>query len=261
MRKKESSFAETRRKTGISLKVNTIEANEVDCTAGRKNGQEARTNPSQRGSMQKLPGSIRRAFLISHILLVGSLATIAAPQSSRDAAHETARPSPNWLRNGVIYEINPRTFSAAGNFDGITGRLDDLRDLGVTILWLMPIHPVGQRKKKGTLGSPYAVRDYYAINPDYGTKDDLHRLVTEAHRRGLKVIIDIVANHTAWDSVMMQTRFLPARFQRPDRLSLRLDRCRRPRLLAAEAARRHDRHAEILAARIRSGRFSLRCGR
>jgi cyclomaltodextrinase len=69
----------------------------------------------------------------------------------------------------------------------------------------MPIHPIGQVKRKGTLGSPYSVRDYYAINPDYGTKDDLHRLVTGAHRHGIKVIMDIVANHTAWDSVMMRT--------------------------------------------------------
>ena len=68
----------------------------------------------------------------------------------------------------------------------------------------MPIHPIGQDKKKGTIGSPYAVRDYYAINPDYGTKEDFKKLITEAHRRGMKVIIDIVANHTSWDSVMMK---------------------------------------------------------
>jgi glycosidase len=69
----------------------------------------------------------------------------------------------------------------------------------------MPVHPVGRERSKGTLGSPYAVRDYFAINPDYGTAEDLRRLVTEAHRGGFKVIIDIVANHTAWDSVMMKT--------------------------------------------------------
>jgi glycosidase len=68
----------------------------------------------------------------------------------------------------------------------------------------MPIHPVGQAKKKGSIGSAYAVQDYYAINPSYGTKDDFKRLVSEAHQRGLKVIIDIVANHTAWDSVLMK---------------------------------------------------------
>ncbi len=74
----------------------------------------------------------------------------------------------------------------------------------MTVLWLMPIHPIGQEKKKGTIGSPYAVKDFYAVNPDYGTKEDFKRLVAEAHKRGLKVIIDIVANHTAWDSVMMK---------------------------------------------------------
>ena len=115
-----------------------------------------------------------------------------------------ARPVRDWVRDGVVYEIYPRAFSPQGNFNGITARLDDLKDLGVTILWLMPIHPIGQEKKKGTIGSPYAVRDYYGINPDYGTKDDLKKLISEAHRRGMKVIIDIVANHTSWDSVLMK---------------------------------------------------------
>jgi len=114
------------------------------------------------------------------------------------------RPVRDWVRDGVIYEIYPRAFSQQGNFNAITARLDELKKLGVTILWLMPIHPIGQEKKKGTIGSPYAVRDYYGINPDYGTAEDLKRLVREAHARGLKVIIDIVANHTSWDSVLMK---------------------------------------------------------
>ena len=122
----------------------------------------------------------------------------------RDFSKEPARATRDWVRDGVVYEIYPRAFSPQGNFIGITERLDTLKDLGVNILWLMPIHPIGQEKKKGTIGSPYAVRDYYGINPDYGTSADLKRLVTEAHRRGLKVIIDIVANHTSWDSVLMK---------------------------------------------------------
>ena len=105
----------------------------------------------------------------------------------------------------MIYEAFPRDFSPAGDFNGVTAGLDRLQQLGVDVLWLMPIHPIGQVKRKGTLGSPYSVRDYYAINPDYGTKDDLKRLVAEAHRRHMRVIIDIVANHTSWDSVIMQT--------------------------------------------------------
>lgn len=128
----------------------------------------------------------------------------AAQQPARDVSKEPARSTREWVRDGVVYEIYPRAFSAQGNFNGITARLDDLKDLGVNILWLMPIHPIGQEKKKGTIGSPYAVRDYYAINPDYGTKEDFRKLITEAHRRGMKVIIDIVANHTSWDSVLMK---------------------------------------------------------
>src|ERR1043165_2199118 len=117
---------------------------------------------------------------------------------------QQARAVPDWVRDGVIYEIYPRAFSQQGNFNAITARLDELKDLGVTILWLMPIHPIGQEKKKGTIGSPYAVRDYYGINPDYGTIVYLKRLVRGAHARGLKVIIDIVANHTSWDNVLMK---------------------------------------------------------
>ncbi|HEX8116269.1 MAG TPA: alpha-amylase family glycosyl hydrolase [Pyrinomonadaceae bacterium] len=127
-------------------------------------------------------------------------------RQGRDVSRENARSTaPAWVRAGVIYEIYPRQFSEAGNFAGVTAQLDRLKELGVNILWLMPVHPIGQEKKKGPVGSPYAVRDYYAVNPDYGTAADLKRLVAEAHRRGLKVIIDIVANPTSWDSVMMKT--------------------------------------------------------
>lgn len=127
-----------------------------------------------------------------------------AQQSPRDFSKENARPSPDWVKDAVIYEIYPRAFSQKGDFNSITADLDRLKNTGVTVLWLMPVHPIGQAKKKGTIGSPYAVKDFYAINPDYGTAADLKRLVAEAHKRGLKVIIDIVANHTAWDSVMMK---------------------------------------------------------
>jgi cyclomaltodextrinase / maltogenic alpha-amylase / neopullulanase len=136
--------------------------------------------------------------------LVLSLLLCLCSIRADESALPNAREVPAWLRDGVIYELFPRNFSAEGNFNGITARLNELKDLGVGIIWLMPIHPLGEKLRKGTIGSPYAVRDYYAINPDYGTEADLKRLVAEAHRRGLKVIIDIVANHTSWDSVMMQ---------------------------------------------------------
>src|SRR6266481_1751515 len=148
----------------------------------------------------------RRSFGLTALLILSLLllAVLARQNLGQEAARGQARVSRPWVRDGVIYEIYPRDFSAEGNFNGITAQLDRLKDLGITIIWLMPIHPIGQEKKKGTIGSPYAVRDYYGINPDYGTKDDLKRLISEAHKRGQKVIIDIVANHTSWDSVMMK---------------------------------------------------------
>ena len=150
----------------------------------------------------------RIAFaLLAGIALLAPLGAAAdvtpLDKPARDYSQQAARSSPAWLHDGVIYEIFPRAFSTSGDFAGVTAQLDRLQQLGVNILWLMPIHPLGKLKGKGTLGSPYAVRDFYGIDPAYGKAEDLHRLVTEAHKRHLKVIIDIVANHTAWDSVMM----------------------------------------------------------
>ena len=127
-------------------------------------------------------------------------------KADADVSGLAARPSPDWLRSGTIYEIFPRDFSAAGNLAGVTARLDDLQHLGVNVLWLMPIHPIGQKGRKGDFGSPYSIRDYYSIDPNYGTLDDFKQLVTGAHQRGMKVIMDLVANHTAWDSVMMTNK-------------------------------------------------------
>jgi glycosidase len=154
--------------------------------------------------------ALLRRFAWAALASLGLLAPLGAAANStpldsppRDYSQLASRSSPAWVHDGVIYEIFPRAFSARGDFAGVTAQLDRLQQLGVNILWLMPIHPMGKVRSKGTLGSPYAVRDFYGIDPAYGTADDLHRLVSEAHKRSLKVIIDIVANHTAWDSVMM----------------------------------------------------------
>ena len=151
-----------------------------------------------------------RGFAWAALAGLGLLAPLGAAADAtpldappRDYSRLAARSSPAWVHDGVIYEIFPRAFSERGDFKGVTAQLDRLQQLGVNILWLMPIHPMGKVKSKGTLGSPYAVRDYYGIDPAYGTAGDLRRLVSEAHKRNLKVIIDIVANHTSWDSVMM----------------------------------------------------------
>jgi len=123
--------------------------------------------------------------------------------SDRVVSAVQARSAPPWLQPGLIYEVFPHDFSPAGNLNGVTAGLDRLKSLGVTVIWLMPIHPTGVLKRIGTNGSPYAVRDFYAIEPSYGTKADLQHLVDEAHRRGMKVILDMVFDHTSFDSVML----------------------------------------------------------
>lgn len=140
----------------------------------------------------------------SFLALLALLFVSASSAADVDDDRPAARKPPEWLRDAVIYEVYPRAFSPTGDLDGVTAQLDRLKDLGVDVIWLMPIHPVGKLNAKGTLGSPYAVRDYEAIDPAYGTADDLKELVEAAHRRGMKVFIDIVANHTSWDSVLMQ---------------------------------------------------------
>lgn len=107
---------------------------------------------------------------------------------------------PEWSRNAVIYEVNVRQFTPQGTFAAFAEHLPRLRELGVDILWFMPIHPIGELNRKGSLGSYYSVRDYRAVNPEFGTMDDWRALVQQCHELGFKVIIDWVANHSAWDN-------------------------------------------------------------
>jgi len=104
-----------------------------------------------------------------------------------------------WSRNAVIYEMNVRQFTEEGTFNAASEWLGELSDMGVGIIWLMPIHPIGELNRKGSLGSYYSVRDYKAINPEFGNEEDFRRFVSTAHSLGMKVIIDWVANHTSWD--------------------------------------------------------------
>ncbi|MCF8357599.1 MAG: alpha-amylase [Prolixibacteraceae bacterium] len=97
----------------------------------------------------------------------------------------------------VMYEVNMRAFSNEGTFDGVTVRLDSIQALGVNVIWLMPIYPIGELKG---VGSPYCVKDYKAVNEEYGTLTDLRELIEKAHELDMAVILDWVANHTAWDN-------------------------------------------------------------
>ncbi len=110
---------------------------------------------------------------------------------------------PEWSKNATIYQINTRQFTPEGTFKAAETQLPRLKDLGADILWLMPIHEIGKVNRKGTLGSPYAVKDYYSVNPEFGNLDDLKHFVSAAHNLDMHVILDWVPNHTAWDSVLM----------------------------------------------------------
>lgn len=107
---------------------------------------------------------------------------------------------PEWSKNATIYEVNLRQYTPEGTFKAFEAHLPRLKKMGIDIIWLMPIHPIGVEKRKGSLGSEYSVKDYYGINPEYGNKDDFKHLVNKIHSMGMYVIIDWVANHSAWDN-------------------------------------------------------------
>lgn len=128
------------------------------------------------------------------LLLLAHLAAPSEPQVG------LLRPLPEV----VIYEENLRAEGSDTAFNAVTDRLDSIQALGANVLWLMPIQPVGKLKSAGGLGSPYACADFDAVNPEFGTPADLHRLIAAAHQRKIAVILDWVANHTAWDNPWIQ---------------------------------------------------------
>ena len=147
-------------------------------------------------------------------LLSLALLAVAAPLAAQDAG-DPWQPKPyveiehpDWSKDAVLYQINTRQFTPEGTFRAAEREFPRLKELGVDVLWLMPIHPIGEMNRKGTLGSPYSVKDYYGVNPEFGTPEDLKHFIDTAHAMGFKVILDWVANHTAWDN--------PLRTQHPD---------------------------------------------
>jgi glycosidase len=121
---------------------------------------------------------------------------------------------PEWTYDSVVYEVNVRQFSPEGTFKGVEAQLPRLKDLGVDVLWLMPMYQIGEVERKGTLGSYYAISDYKSVNPEFGTMEDFEHLLSVAHEQGFKVILDWVANQTAPDHVWMEGK--PADFYERD---------------------------------------------
>jgi alpha-amylase len=128
-----------------------------------------------------------------------AIRTTAAKNVSTDDYFHTVRML-KWRQRGNIYEVNIRQYTPAGTFNAFAKNLDRLKAMGVETLWLMPINPISRTDRKGSLGSYYAVADYTAVNPEFGTLADFKRLVEAAHTRGMKVLIDWVPNHTGADN-------------------------------------------------------------
>lgn len=136
-------------------------------------------------------------------LLTAAIILISCQPSKKEKMIKPASHNA-WSKNAVIYEVNIRQFTKEGTINAFAKHLPRLEKLGVEILWLMPIYPISEKNRKGTMGSYYAVKDYRAVNPEFGTMEDLKKLIDAAHQKGMKVILDWVANHTGWDNKLIE---------------------------------------------------------
>ncbi|MBQ1936578.1 MAG: alpha-amylase, partial [Bacteroidales bacterium] len=133
---------------------------------------------------------MKRFYSLLAIVLLACCCTQKSAQTEDNTA---------WIEGSVVYEMNVRQMTPEGSFDAATAKLPELKDLGVDVVWVMPLYPIGELERKGSLGSYYAIRNYCDVNPEFGSLQDFDEFLAEAHRLGLKVIIDWVANHTSPD--------------------------------------------------------------
>ena len=147
--------------------------------------------------MRKLAKTFATVAALASITLLGACTAASSAGFSAASASSTA---PSWAAKSVIYEVNVRDYSATGKFKAVTSDIPRLKKLGIDILWLMPINPIGELNRKGSMGSPYSVADYKGINTDLGNAADLHSLIDTAHAAGMHVVLDWVANHSSWDN-------------------------------------------------------------
>lgn len=141
----------------------------------------------------------KNAYVLSDEVREGSVIDGVMTDIDRDDAI-LEKTTASWLDTCVLYEVNVRQYTEEGTFAAFEKHLDRLKNMGINTLWLMPIHPISETERKGTLGSYYAVSDYRDVNPEFGTMDDFKHLLAKAHEMGFKVILDWVANHTGWDN-------------------------------------------------------------
>jgi glycosidase len=144
-------------------------------------------------------------FIVASTILLACKSTIKTSTVSKKALNTMTFKKADWIHNTDVYEVNLRQYSQEGTFNAFLKELPRLKDMGVSTLWFMPITPIAQKNKKGSLGSQYACSDYTAVSPEFGTLKDFKVFVKKAHEMGFKVIIDWVANHTGWDHVWTKT--------------------------------------------------------
>jgi glycosidase len=133
------------------------------------------------------------------LVLSGCQSKQKAEAPSEKAKYTSNTPVPDWSKSAVIYEVNIRQYTPEGTINAFSEHLPRLKKLGVGILWLMPVYPIGEKNRKGSLGSYYSIKDYQSVNPEFGTMEDLRALVKKVHAMGMHIVLDWVANHTAWD--------------------------------------------------------------
>lgn len=150
-------------------------------------------------------GALCLAACQQDVLKPEASATVIAETDPYQPSPYVQLQHPEWSKNATIYEVNIRQYTPEGTFKAFAEHLPRLKNLGVDILWLMPIHPIGEKNRKGEKGSYYAVKDYRAVNPEFGSLDDLRDLVKQAHAMDMYVILDWVANHSAWDNPLTET--------------------------------------------------------
>ena len=161
--------------------------------------------------MNRKTGARITALFLTGVLLLSGCAAAPGEQTTEPEDQPTEvvdaslpRYQVEWAKDAVIYEVNVRQYTPEGTFAAFGEHLQTLKNMGINTLWFMPIHPISETKRAGTLGSYYSVTDYRAVNPEFGTGEDFKALVDKAHEMGFHVMLDWVANHTGWDCAWIQ---------------------------------------------------------
>jgi glycosidase len=156
---------------------------------------------------------MKKVHLIFCVTIIGLISCKINSESTNVKEENSLKTVlPEWAKSSVIYEVNIRQYTPEGTINAFSNHIPRLKEMGVDILWIMPIFPISEAKRKGPLGSYYAVSDFKGVNPNFGTKEDMINLIDKIHAYGMKVVLDWVPNHTGWDHHWISTN--PEFFQK-----------------------------------------------